>query len=113
MEEESYQGKKVRFDDWMGSEEPLEDGNFNSLEAVNSQENFNKIFAHDKFSKRAKKGHLKFLMQNTYGGDDRFNIEDKAFDVDEVKKLPSNLLGRMSTREIQDLITEKSKKKAN
>ena len=30
--------------------------------------------------------------------------------MDDVKKLPSNLLGRMSTREIEDLITEKKTK---
>ena len=42
--------KKVNFEDWMGGE--------SDEEGKKKRNNFDKIFADDKFSKREKKGHL-------------------------------------------------------
>ena len=42
-------------------------------------------------------------------GDDRFKL-DKEFEADEIDKLPSNLLGSLSTRERQDLLLSKKSK---
>lgn len=72
---------------------------------------FDKIFADDKFSKREKKGHLLLQLQKTYLGDDRFKL-DKDFGVEDedVDKLPKNLLGALSTKETQDLITDKKQR---
>lgn len=99
MEEErddSSVDKKVNFEDWMGGDS--DDGDKKSL-------NFNKIFADDKFSKREKKGHLLLQLQKTYKGDDRFKL-DKDFVADDAKKLPSNMIGALSSREYQDLMTD-------
>ena len=71
---------------------------------------FDKIFADDKFSKREKKGHLLLQLQKTYKGDDRFQL-DKNFDINEVDKLPKNLIGSLSSKEYQELIYEKRHKK--
>jgi len=51
-------------------------------------------------------------LQKTYKGDDRFKL-DKDFGVEDedVDKLPKNLLGALSTKETQDLITDKRLKK--
>ena len=107
MEEDDYEGKKVHFDDWMGAESDNE--NLPS-QTANTKNKFDKIFADDKFSKREKKGHLLLQLQKTYKGDDRFKL-DKDFEADDTKKLPSNMLGSLSTREYQDLITMKKKPK--
>ena len=53
-EEDSFVGKKVRFDDWMG-DDPEGD-----------KQNIDEIFAANKFSKREKKGHLLLQLQRTY-----------------------------------------------
>lgn len=50
-EEKNREGKKVRFDDWMGSDSEDE-------RQGQKKESIDKIFAADKFSKQDKKGHL-------------------------------------------------------
>ena len=90
--------KKVGFSDWMGSDSEPED-----------KKDFDKIFAEDKFSKRDKKSQLLLQLQKTYKGDDRFLL-NKDFAADDTDKLPSNMLGALSTREYQDLIASKPKK---
>ena len=61
--------KRVRFDEWMGESD--EDDNQNQKQKKRSDD-FDKIFAEDKFSKREKKGHLLLQLQKTYKGDERF-----------------------------------------
>ena len=97
-EEDSFVGKKVRFDDWMG-DDPEGD-----------KQNIDEIFAANKFSKREKKGHLLLQLQRTYKGDDRFKL-NAEFEADDVKQLPSNMLGALSSKEYQDLIAKKKPKK--
>ena len=45
--------KRVRFDDWMGESDEDDD-----QKQKKRSDDFEKIFAEDKFSKREKKGHL-------------------------------------------------------
>ena len=45
--------KRVRFDDWMGESDEDDD-----QKKKKRSDDFEKIFAEDKFSKREKKGHL-------------------------------------------------------
>ena len=59
--------KRVLFDDWMGES----DDDDNQKQKKRSDD-FEKIFAEDKFSKREKKGHLLLQLQKTYKGDERF-----------------------------------------
>ena len=59
--------KRVLFDDWMGESD--EDDN---QKQKKRSDDFEKIFAEDKFSKREKKGHLLLQLQKTYKGDERF-----------------------------------------
>ena len=72
MKESSGQEEKrrVRFDDWMGDSDD-DDHNQNSKQKKNHND-FEKLFAEDKFSKREKKGHLLLQLQKTYKGDERF-----------------------------------------
>lgn len=74
MEEEKrdfdLKGKKVGFNDWMGSESEGDDEK--QIAKKKKSQDFDKIFADDKFSKREKKGHLLLQLQKTYKGDDRF-----------------------------------------
>ena len=101
MEQDSGdQDKKVRFDEWMGNE---------SADDHQINENIDRVFAVDKFSKQDKKGHLLLQLQKTYKDDDRFKL-NKDFEADDIKKLPSNMLGSLSTREHEMLLTKKKKK---
>ena len=100
-------GKKVSFDEWANSSCELSENKDESL--YFSKENLDRVFAAEKFSKREKKGHLLLQLQKTYMGDDRFKL-DKEFEADEIDKLPSNLLGSLSTRERQDLLLSKKSK---
>ena len=59
--------KRVRFDDWMGESDEDDD-----QKQKKRSDDFAKIFAEDKFSKREKKGHLLLQLQKTYKGDERF-----------------------------------------
>ena len=43
-----------------------------NLKQKKRSDDFEKIFAEDKFSKRGKKGHLLLQLQKTYKGDERF-----------------------------------------
>ena len=58
--------KRVCFDDWMGESDD------DNQKQKKRSDDFEKIFAEDKFSKREKKGHLLLQLQKTYKGDDRF-----------------------------------------
>ena len=97
----------MSFEEWMGGEsEGEDDRNAKSK----GREDFDKIFADDKFSKREKKGHMLLQLQKTYKGDARFKL-NKDYDVDQLKHLPSSMLGSLSTREYQDFITAKKQTK--
>ena len=49
-------------------------------------------------------------LQKSYKGDERFQL-NKDFAVDDTKKLTSTMLGALSTKEYQELIADKKKKR--
>ena len=49
-----------------------DDDDHNSSKQKKNTNDFEKLFAEDKFSKRDKKGHLLLQLQKTYKGDERF-----------------------------------------
>ena len=94
-EEHDQIDKKVKFNDWMGESS---DSDTEIRSKLKKKDDFDKLFAEDKFSKREKKGHLLLQLQKSYKGDDRFQL-DKDFAVDDTKKLTSTMLGALSTKE--------------
>lgn len=57
------------------------------------------------------RGHLRLQLQKTYGGDDRFKL-DENFKVDksDAKLMPSDMFGAMSKKEKDELFKAKTMK---
>jgi hypothetical protein len=88
------EGKKVRFEDWMGDSEEERDHDF-------SQTRF-----------EGRDGHLRLQLEKTYKGDDRFKLTED-FDVSfadanrSKRHVPDIMMGGMSKREIESLFKSK------
>ena len=101
MVETEMESKLVKYTDWMDNPE-------------SDEENWNNVFAKEKFDDGGK-GHMLLQLQKSYKGDDRFKLDaDDGFQVNPVKdkglfggkvQLPETMLGSLSKRE-QDVYRE-------
>ena len=95
-------GKFVKFDDWMGGDEPVN-------EQESGANDIDNAFAVDKFSKKGAKSHLLLQLQKSYKDDDRFKLNKTFTDID-TTKLPQSMINALTSKEYDDLVRGKGKR---
>lgn len=101
--EEEY--GKVKYTDWMGSDEDQEETSQGQGGQIQKEDEF----AQERFE--GLDGHMRLQLEKTYGGDDRFKLTDDftvSFkDANKAKRhIPDTMLGAMSKREQEDFISD-------